>query len=73
MADYGVRILKNARILTKEEINERYPDSNVAKQCLCLRDVVCNQMNVKEKSAVIYNAILQIFEDFGINPRRSER
>ena len=70
----GVYSQKMKRALnTTDKIKERYPDSNVAKQCLCLRDVVCNQMNVKEKSAVIYNAILQIFEDFGINPRRSER
>ena len=60
-------------LITTDKIRERYPDSNIAKQNLCLRDVVCNQMNVKEKSAAIYNAIRQIFENFGINSRRSER
>ena len=70
----GVYSQKMQRALnTTDKIKERYPDSNKAKQCLCLRDVVCNQMNVKEKSAVIYNSIKNIFTRFGINPSRAER
>ena len=40
MADYGGRILKNARILTKEEINERYPDSNDSRMAKITRRFV---------------------------------
>ena len=60
-------------VLTTDKIRERYPDSNRAKQNLCLRDVVCNQLNVKEKSNNIYNSIKNIFTNFGIISRRAER
>ena len=70
----GVYSQKMQRALnTTDKIKERYPDSSKAKQNLCLRDVVCNQMEVKSKSAVIYNAIKNIFTRFGINPSRAER
>ena len=54
-------------LITTDKIRDRYPDSNIAKQNLCLRDVVCNQLNVKDKSAAIYNSIRGIFEQFGIS------
>lgn len=70
----GVYSQKMKRALTTtDKIRDRYPDSNVAKQSLCLRDVVCNQMQVKDKSADIYNAIKAIFDRFGITSSRNER
>lgn len=70
----GVYSQKMQRALTTtDKIRERYPDSNRAKQNLCLRDVVCNQLNVKEKSNTIYNSIKNIFTNFGIISRRAER
>ena len=63
----GVYSKKMQRALnTTDKIRERYPDSNIAKQNLCLRDVVCNQLNVKDKSTAIYNNIKNIFRRFGI-------
>ena len=58
---------------TTDKIKEKYPDSNIAKQMLCLRDVVCNQLNVKEKSNEILNNLKNIFSQVGINSSRNER
>ena len=61
-------------LITTDKIRERYPESSIAKQNLCLRDVVCNQLNVKSRSAAIYNSIKNILSSFGINSRtRDER
>ena len=56
-------------LVTTDKIRARYPDSSIAKQNLCLRDVVCNQLNVKDKSTTIYNNIKNIFQQFGISSR----
>ena len=70
----GVYSQKMKRALnTTDKIKEKYPDSNIAKQMLCLRDVVCNQLNVKEKSNEILNNLKNIFSQFGISSGRNER
>lgn len=49
------------------KIKTNYPDSYVARQALCLRDVVCNQLNVKSRSETIYNNMKSILRRFGIS------